>query len=322
MFPSSAGQNRSVFYTPSARGNGELNANSPLHERIEAASLTPSETRVASLMSSNPALVAVTSTVELGRLTSTSDATVVRTAKKLGYANFRELRRSALAISGRHRDPSKVLDDQVGQVGGSPNGAAIVMRDTASLLATLEESLDETAWENAVAALSQARRVMTYGSGPSGCVADYLGLALTRVGLLSESVTTTGFRLADHLLSLSKDDVVVLFATLRRFREIDVIIDRARTVGATTVLVSETLGESLRPHVDVVLATPQSTTGTSDGVIMGMVLAHALELAVAAQDQAAAVKSMQHLNALRGEIVGGVLDADKPLSRYSKKGAS
>ncbi|MFE1250814.1 hypothetical protein [Streptomyces sp. NPDC058735] len=43
---------------------------------------------------------------------------------------------------------------------------------------------------------------------------------------------------------------------------------------------------------------------------MAMVAARALELSVASQDQAGAVQSMQRLNTLRADIVGGNLDIE------------
>ncbi|MFG1921856.1 MurR/RpiR family transcriptional regulator [Cryptosporangium sp. NPDC048952] len=289
-----------------------MEASTPLHERVAAVtpSLTPSEAQVAAFMAANPALVAVSSTAELGELTSTSDATVVRTTKKLGYQSYRELRRSALAVSGRHRDPSKVLDDQLGQLSGSGSGATKVLRDTAELLTQFEAELDADGWNRAVTAMVRAERVLTYGIGPSGCPADYLSIYLNRHGLRSVSMHATGFALADNLLDVTGSDVVVVFATLRRFREVDAVIDHAGKAGATTILISETLGSALRDRVDIVLATPQTTTGTSDGVIMAMVVARALELSVAAHDPASAVRSMERLNALRADIVGDELDAD------------
>lgn len=282
----------------------------PLHERIAAAALTPSEAQVAAFIVANSALVAVSSTAELGRLTSTSDATVVRTAKKLGYPNFRELRRSALATSNRYLDPSKVLDDQLGQIGSSSFGARRVLRDTAELVAQFEANLDAESWDRAVAAMADAARVVAYGIGPSGCAADYLSTKVKRAGVPSTSIKATGLTLADHLLDITADDVVLVFATLRRFREIDIVLEHAADVGATTILVSETLGITLRDRVDIVLATPPTTHGTSDGVIMGMIVARALELSVAAQDQANAVRSMEQINALRANIVGGKLDIE------------
>jgi DNA-binding MurR/RpiR family transcriptional regulator len=287
-----------------------VDPSTPLHERIEAATLTPSEGQVAAFMAANPALVAVSSTAELGTVTSTSDATVVRTTKKLGYSSFRDLRRSALAISSVHRDPSRVLDEQIGQISASNLGAKKVLRDTAELLNQLEGDLDLESWNRAVSALAGADRVITFGIGPSGSLADYLSIALNRTGVRSLSIETSGFRLADDLLHIGVGDAFVVFATMRRFREVDVVLDHAARVGATTVLVSETLGEALRDRVDVVLSTPQTTTGTSDGVVIGMVIAHALGLAIAAQNQQGAVDSMKRLNALRADIVGGDLDAD------------
>ncbi|MBB2505678.1 MurR/RpiR family transcriptional regulator [Amycolatopsis echigonensis] len=272
--------------------------------------LTPSEAQVAEWMAANPALVAVSSTAEVGAYTDTSDATVVRTTKKLGYQNFRELRRSALAVSGRHRDPSKVLDHQLGQISHSDSGPKTVLRDTAQLLAQFEADLDTESWTRAVSAISRAGRVVTYGIGPSGCPAEYLSITLKRAGLRTAQLSGTGFSLADSLLDLTDNDVVILFATLRRFREIDVVLDHVAKVGATAILVSETLGEALRERVHTVLATPPATATTSDGVLMGMAVARALYLAVAAENQADAVHSMERLNTLRAEIVGGKLDSE------------
>jgi DNA-binding MurR/RpiR family transcriptional regulator len=88
------------------------------------------------------------------------------------------------------------------------------------------------------------------------------------------------------------------------------VVDHGAKAGATIVLVTETLGVALRERVNVVLATPTTITGTSDGVVMGMIVARALHLSVATHDQANAVHTMERLNALRAEIVGGKLDAD------------
>lgn len=121
----------------------------------------------------------------------------MRTTKKLGYTSFRELRRSALAISGRYRDPSKVLDDQLGQINSSSFGAKKVLRDTADLLTQFEADLDMESWNRAVTVMSSAARVITYGIGPSGALADYLSICLNRTGVRSSSITVTGFTLAE-----------------------------------------------------------------------------------------------------------------------------
>jgi DNA-binding MurR/RpiR family transcriptional regulator len=305
----SVSADRSIFTDRPSRGERDLNSDTPLHERIAATTLTHSEAQVAAFMAANPAMVAVSSTAELGSLTATSDATVVRTTKKLGYPSFRELRRS-LTMSGRYRDPSKVLDDQLGQISSSSLGAKRVLTDTAELISQFEENLDMDSWNRAVSAMTSAARVVAYGIGPSGCVADYLSVLLKRSGVQSRSITATGLRLADDLLDISGNDVVLVFATMRRFREIDVVLNHASKAGATTILVSETLGITLRKHADIVLSTPPTTHSTSDGVLLGMVVARALELSVAAHDQASAVQSMERINALRADIVGGKLDIE------------
>ncbi|GAB2933963.1 MurR/RpiR family transcriptional regulator [Streptomyces mayteni] len=286
----------------------------PLHERVAALGpeLSASERQVAEYMAAHPDVVAVSSAAELGRRTGTSDATVVRTTRALGYQGYRELKRATLEVLTRQRNLAATLDHRLGQLPAGDNDCDRVLADSVDLLAQMRRDLDAAAWQRAVGALRAADRVVTHGLGPAGMLADYLSLSLTRIGVPSRSITTAGFRLADDLVDLGGRDAVVVFAPIREFRETAVVLDHAAEVGATVILVTESLGMSLGHRVDVTLSTPQSTTGTASEITGGFAFAHAMMLAVAARARDTAVRTTGLVNRLRASVVGAELDV-RPL---------
>lgn len=282
----------------------------PLHERVTALAdtLSAAERRVAEFMANHPEVVVSCSSVELGTRTGTSDATVVRAAKALGYQGLRDLKRSLLQVFTHQRDLAATMDGRLDRVSRSDDQLTGVLDDTMAVVGHLRDTVDPAAWQRAVDALRAARTVTAYGIGPAACVASYLGLSLTRIGVPARFVETTGFRLADELTAVHKGDVVVVFAPLREFREISVIVDYARETGAAVVLVTESLGMALESRVHAVLSTPQSTTGAASEVTGAFVLAHALTLTLAAGARTSAVQALRKVNQLREAIVGTNLD--------------
>lgn len=282
----------------------------PLHERVAALAdnLSASERTVAEFMAAYPQVVVSCSASELGERTGTSDATVVRTTKALGYQGFRELKRSVLTALTRPRDLATTMDARIDRLSTEDSQVGRVLDDTIALLGQLRSGLDTDSWQRAVDALIAAPAVTTYGIGPAATVANYLCLSLKRIGVRAHGVDLTGFRLADELLSLGRDEVVVVFAPIRQFREISIVIEHAEQVGAKVVLVTESLGMALAPKVHAVLATPQSTTTAASEITAGVVLAHALTLSVAAASRVTAMDALRLVNRLRAEVVGAELD--------------
>ncbi|MFC4561682.1 MurR/RpiR family transcriptional regulator [Nocardiopsis mangrovi] len=285
-------------------------ADPPLHERVAALAegMSASERRVAEFMADRPQVVVACSAGELGARTGTSDATVVRTARALGYKGFRELKRSMLDVLTRQRDLAATMDDRLDRVSAEDDEAIRVIDDTIALLGQLRRGLDTASWQRAVEALIAAPAVLAYGIGPAESLADYLCLSLKRIGVRARGGGLTGFRLADELLELRADDVVVVFAPVRQFRELSVVIEHADAVGAKVVVVTESLGMALASKVHAVLSTPQSTTTAANEVTAGLVLAHALTLSVASATRETAVDTLRLVNRLRASVVGAELD--------------
>ncbi|HJP72824.1 MAG TPA: MurR/RpiR family transcriptional regulator [Pseudonocardiaceae bacterium] len=288
----------------------------PLHERVAALlpGLRPTERVVARFLADHPDQVMSSSAIRLAEQTGTSDATVLRTVKALGYTGLPDLKQQLLLAMTVRRDPVAVLGQRIDRL--TADDAAIcdqVLVDTAALINQTRTTIDPNAWTKSVDLLAASSSVLCYGIGPAGCLAELFALSLGRIGVSARSCDLTGFRLADSLLPLSARDTVVIIAPLREFREVDIVVEHARSVGAGSILLTEALGMAFRSRVDAVLTAPQSTTSLSNEIIALTALVDALVLCLARRDNIRATDTYKLLNRLRAETAGHELDTDPPL---------
>ncbi|GAB3747597.1 MurR/RpiR family transcriptional regulator [Nocardiopsis nanhaiensis] len=271
--------------------------------------LSPRERTVTDFLLNRPGEAVTASAAELAALTGTSDATVVRTARSLGYSGLRELKRALSDMLTARRDPARVLDQRLEYIGRARVFDQVIA-DSADLVRRLPDVVDPRAFDQAVGIVEEAERTVVYGIGPASGAAHYLSLEVSRLGRRCTSLGATGFRLADDLLGLGPGDAVVVLSPLRLFREIDSLLRRAAEVGAPTVVITEALGGALAGEVDTVITTPPSTSGAAGENLAGWIVTHALAMELAARDRTGAVAAREHLNRLRGEIAGAEIDSD------------
>ncbi|RKT89021.1 DNA-binding transcriptional regulator, MurR/RpiR family, contains HTH and SIS domains [Saccharopolyspora antimicrobica] len=283
-----------------------------LGQRIrKAGKLASGERAVADYLQRHPEEAAISSAAKLGELTGTSDATVIRTARKLGFDGLNDLKRSLVDHLARRRDPAQVLDDRVQRLRPEHGVLQPVIDAGLTLLGDVPALIDSTDWTRAVATLNDAGHVWTYGIGPSAAIADHLALSLRRAGKPADSWTATGFRLADELLRLQPAHAVVVIAPLRVFREIGIVLGHAHRIGARSVLLTEAIDEAGETQADTVLPLPDSTEGAANELIAPLTILHALVLELVAAERTSAVEQYQRLNELRTEIAGTDLDISR-----------
>lgn len=288
-----------------------------LHERVAALepSLSPGERAVARYLSEHPEIAATASALELGDQTRSSNATVVRTVKSLGYSSLNELKNELLRAMVDRLNPSSVLTRQLDQLAAEDTVGRQVILASADLLRRQAELLDTSAWTAAVDILDQAASVLCYGVEQAGSVAYYLSLQLNRSGKTSRVLTETGISIANGLMTLAAGEAVVIIAPLRYFREVDAVLARAQEVGAPTVVITEALRLSLQDRVDVILQTPESTLGPASEITAPLVLARSLSLEIAARHHDMALASHDLLSKLRASAAGDNIDVNREVRR-------
>lgn len=281
----------------------------PLQDRIaeRLASMSPAERRVAEYIRHNSHAAAFASAEDIGAAAGVSDATVVRTAKSLGYSGLPELKRLIAHQVMTAVDPNARLHGRIGQVGAEPASLAEhVYAEAQELLAETHRLLTDDKLAAAVDLLATAGQVLCFGVGPSETVARYFALRLRRLGRAARATGATGFRLADDLLTLSTADVVLMFAPSRLLHDHDVLVDHAHKVGAQVVLVTDSLGPVLGTRVDIILHAVRSSSGFTGEVMNAMFVAETLAVSLTARDKDGSTMTAERLSALRSRLI----DAD------------
>ena len=249
------------------------------------------------------------SAAALAERLGTSDATVVRTARSLGFAGLGELRR-ALAVRG---SAEPLLAERLQRTLTETPPDALLANEIANLnvgLQTLADRITPHIFEQAVAVLTSRARVVWRGIGPSACLADYGRLLCERIGKTSNAMVHTGTSFADELVGLSEGDAVVMFAYGRPQVHNDVLLDRAAALAVPVILMTDTTNRRLVDRVDIALQSGRGVPGLFASHATTIVVVEALVLGIAAASRSTAESSLDLLNGFRASLAGRKLDVD------------
>jgi DNA-binding MurR/RpiR family transcriptional regulator len=305
----------SIYYNESQRGFCAMNSSASFSDRLGAGleRISPAERRVAAFFNDHREEVLIASASALAERTGTSDATVVRTAKALGFTGMEELRRCLAQELRDNPTPAGRLGRTLREVGDSLEAAFEVTLDIhQASLDALRRDVTPAQFRRAVEAIAGADRVALFGLGPSSAMADYLAVQLGRFGIDTLSLTQSGLLLADGARRLRQGDLVVLFAYGRVYRELAVLLDEAEHCGAATILVSDTLGARLRKRVDLVLPVARGRADMLSLHTATLALIETLLVGVATERPAETLASLTELNRIRGALAGRAMDLPAP----------
>ncbi|GAB2965817.1 MurR/RpiR family transcriptional regulator [Amycolatopsis acidiphila] len=305
--------------------NGEGGQRGSLSARINRnlAGMSRAECIVAEYLRDHGRHAIFATAEQIGSATKTSDATVVRTAKSLGFAGLLDLRRTLAAEVVVETSAARHLHGEraggTDRATGEESVVAKVFAEAAERLAATFRLVDEDEFSAAVDLLDEAREVLSFGLGGSGMLARYLSMRLTRMGRRARASWATGFQLADDLLELRADDLIVFYIPSRLVGEIEVLLDHAHAVGARVLLISSSLGALFGDRVDVTLTATQPVTNYTGEMLTGEVLTDALLLELAVRDEGRATRTSELLTSLRSELVHPDERATVPRRRAAKR---
>ncbi|WP_217546535.1 MurR/RpiR family transcriptional regulator [Streptomyces sp. GbtcB6] len=226
--------------------------------RTLAPSMTRSMQRVAETVAGDPAGCAALTVTGLAERTGTSEATVVRTARLLGYPGYRDLRLALAGLAAQQqsgRAPAITtdiaVDDPIADV------VAKLAHDEQQTLADTAAGLDTVQLGAAVSALAGARRTDVYGIGASGLVAQDLTQKLLRIGLIAHAHSDPHLAVT-NAVQLRAGDVAIAITHSGATGDVIEPLRVAFERGATTVAITGRPGSSVTQYADHVLTTSTS----------------------------------------------------------------
>jgi DNA-binding MurR/RpiR family transcriptional regulator len=288
-----------------------------LDERISSrfARLSPTEQRVARFFQENRAEVLHASAAALSTKTKTSDATVIRTARSLGFKGLDDLRATVAAEFSQGPSISNRLSETLREVGGDLNAALQSTLDIhARSIENLRRDISPQQFRKTVQLIGKARRVAIFGIGPSSAMATYWAFQLGRFGIDALALTQTGLLFADDLRKLRTGDVLIIMAYGRVYRELSVLLAEAGRLNLKNVLLTDGLGVRLQAGVDLVLTVARGRADMLSMHTATLSLIEALLVGTAAGNPKGTLRSVERLNELRTSLVG------KPMDLVTKRG--
>ncbi|MFI7358609.1 MurR/RpiR family transcriptional regulator [Streptomyces avidinii] len=218
-------------------------------------SLPRSVQAVADAVAADPATCARLTVSALAEHTGTSEATVVRTARLLGYPGYRDLRLALAALAARQESGSApavtvdiAVDDPLADV------VAKLAHEEAQTLTDTAAALDLTQLAAAVTALATARRIDIYGVGASALVGQDLAQKLLRIGLIAHAHSDPHLAVTGAV-QLRPGDVAVAITHSGTTGDVIEPLRVAFGRGATTLALTGRPNSPVTRHADLVLAT-------------------------------------------------------------------
>ncbi|MFG3124386.1 MurR/RpiR family transcriptional regulator [Streptomyces sp. NPDC048201] len=221
-------------------------------------SMTRSMQRVAEAVAGDPAGCAALTVTGLAELTGTSEATVVRTARILGYPGYRDLRLALAGLAARQESGSApaittdiAVDDPLSEV------VTKLAYEEQQTLADTAAGLDTAQLGAAVTALAAARRADVYGIGASGLVAQDLTQKLLRIGLVAHAPGDPHLAVT-NAVQLRTGDVAIAVTHSGSTGDVIEPLRTAFERGATTIAITGRPDSPVTQYADHVLTTATS----------------------------------------------------------------
>jgi DNA-binding MurR/RpiR family transcriptional regulator len=226
----------STFTPPAARPGRAAEPLPGLLARLGSLlpSLRESERKIAEYVLEHASEVVYLSITELADRAGTSEATVIRFARQLGYSGYAALK---IALALELRDATTRLPSEL--AAGS-DVAAIKRRVLQLGVESLNDTaqlLDDRALEQAVAALVAAPRIEIYGVGSSAVAAQAAYAAFVQIGLPAHAIIDPHLQVISAT-QLGPGDVALAISQSGSSRDTVEALQQARDAGATCICIT------------------------------------------------------------------------------------
>ena len=243
--------------------------------RDHYAELTPQAQRVADFIFASIDELMSYNSAELARLSGVSKATVSRLFKRLGYPSYRDMRDEMRTL----RQSGMPLTDSRDAVQGNTLLSRHYKQEMANLTQWINQ-IEGAQFGALITALSQARQVRLLGFRNSYPVALHLRQQLIQVRAGVMMMPQPGQTLAEELVDLTAQDVVIFVAFRRRPRMAKAILLQLQSLGVPVLLICEPQAQTLIPLATWHLAAPLDSVSAFDSYSSAMSLANLLSNAL------------------------------------------
>ena len=225
-----------------------------LDVKIHYPSFSKAEKKVADFIMENPSKILPLYITELAQMSGTSEASIVRFSKKLGFKGFQQFK-IAIAKEPEAHPVSSNLSNKDSALGIFEK----VCEDIYCSLEKTKKAIDSTALQNCCNALLKAQKILFFGLGNSASIAVDAAHKMFRLGLNAFAYTDNHMQ-AIAAAHTDKNSVVIGISHSGQSKDVIDSITVAKKNGATTIALTSQNKSPLAKISDVVLCTVSDET--------------------------------------------------------------
>lgn len=212
------------------------------------------EKKVADWILNHPNELLPLSIVELAEQSESSEATIVRFSKRLGFSGYQELK-----ISLAKETKTNIVNAHMTKEDTAFEIYEKVCNDIYYSLESTRKVLDADSLQSASEAIMSAGKIVIMGLGNSAAVALDASHKLLRIGLDAYAYTDNHMQViaASHL---KEGDVAIGISHSGSSKDVIEAMQVAREHGATTICITNKGKSTIQKHSDIVLHTASEET--------------------------------------------------------------
>ena len=241
--------------------------------RVEGVGLGPAANRVVKILVTQPHLASYATTADLASRANVNVATVVRTARQLGFSGWPELRLELRSRYLASLSATEMLAEHVGTAGDPVTDA---VRQDIENLQLLSRTLEVDVVRNMAGAIREARRTVVIGSGTFAAPGLHLAHAGTTMGLDVRLERHFGTQLANAVHHLGPEDCLVAINLWWLPRQVLQATGIASERGSTVCVLTDIRTSPLAEHADQMLVIPSEGASTFPSLTPAASVVHAL----------------------------------------------
>jgi DNA-binding MurR/RpiR family transcriptional regulator len=243
-------------------------------------SMSKGQRRIADYIATEYDKAAFMTAAKMGKTVDVSESTVVRFAVSLGFEGYPEMQKAMQEMVLNRLTSVQRLEVANDRIGDHDVLSAVLQSDMDKLRRT-EETLDREAFQKAVDAIVDARRVFILGVRSTAPLAQFLGYYLRYLSDSVHIVTASGAgAMFEQIVGVNADDAVIAFSFPRYSSTTVKGAQYCRSAGATVIGITDSMISPLAENCDHVLMAKSDMLSLVDSLVAPLSLVNALIVGV------------------------------------------
>ncbi len=282
--------------------------NTSLEEKILTAKLTKTERLIAKYILENESLVGFMTVLDLAKAIGTSDASVIRMARAIGYSGYNDMQKDIQKNishkvtygSNRTLTPSDKLSTNIDLL----NSNEVVETLLATAIKNVQHSIGTNTLDkiNLVSdIIIKSKRKFFVGFRISSAIATAMSVSIGHILPDVRSITHADFTSLESLNDLTEDDCVFFISFPRYPKMVDTLFNMAKESSAKIILMTESAASPHASKADIIIPVSVDSISFLNSYMAPMFIAELIATDVSRKNENIGKTRMKRMDKFVGE---------------------